>query len=107
MRFPALARGGFVGVDVFFVISGFLISKHIWEELGVGIFGIRTFCACRIRRIFPALGMVLLACLLAGWIILTPDEYEQLGKHVVGGAIFVSNLVLGKESGYFDNAADT
>lgn len=105
--FPALARGGFVGVDVFFVISGFLISKHIWEELGAGSFSIRTFYARRIRRIFPALSVVLLTCLLAGWVILTPDEYEQLGKHVVGGAIFVSNFVLWKESGYFDNAADT
>lgn len=105
--FPTLAHGGFVGVDVFFVISGFLISKHIWEELGTGTFSIRTFYARRIRRIFPALAAVLLACLLAGWLILTPDEYEQLGKHVVGGAIFVSNIVLWKESGYFDNAADT
>ncbi|HEU0282553.1 MAG TPA: acyltransferase family protein [Gallionella sp.] len=105
--FPSLLPGGFAGVDIFFVISGFLISKHIWEELGASAFSIRTFYARRIRRIFPALGVVLLACLAMGWVILTPAEYEQLGKHVVAGAIFVSNIILWKESGYFDNAADT
>ena len=105
--FPSLAHGGFVGVDVFFVISGFLISKHIWEELGAGTFSIRTFYARRVRRIFPALGVVLLACLAMGWVILTPGEYEQLGKHTAAGAAFVSNIIFWKESGYFDNAADT
>lgn len=105
--FPSLVHGGFVGVDIFFVISGFLISKHIWEELGTGSFSIRTFYARRVRRIFPALGVVLLACLLMGWVVLTPSEYEQLGKHVVAGAAFISNLIFWKEAGYFDNAADT
>jgi peptidoglycan/LPS O-acetylase OafA/YrhL len=105
--FPSLIQGGFVGVDIFFVISGFLISKHIWEELGAGTFSIKTFYARRVRRIFPALAVVLLACLVMGWVILTPGEYEQLGKHVVAGAAFLSNIVFWKESGYFDNAADT
>lgn len=105
--FPSLAHGGFVGVDIFFVISGYLISKHIWEDLGAGTFSIATFYARRIRRIFPALFVVLLACLAMGWVILTPGEYEQLGKHVVAGAMFVSNIVFWTESGYFDNAADT
>lgn len=105
--FPWLVHGGFAGVDIFFVISGFLISKHIREELIAGTFSIRRFYARRVRRIFPALAVVLLSCLAMGWVILTPAEYEQLGKHVVAGAIFVSNIVLWKESGYFDNAADT
>lgn len=105
--FPGLIHGGFVGVDIFFLISGFLISKHIWEELNAGAFSIRIFYARRARRIFPALCAVLFACLVMGWVILTPAEYEQLGKHVVAGAVFVSNVVLWKESGYFDNAADT
>src|SRR5574340_58660 len=96
--FPSLAHGGFVGVDIFFVISGFLISKHIWEELGAGSFSIRTFYARRVRRIFPALSVVLLACLIMGFVILTPAEYEQLGKHVVAGALFLSNIVLWKEA---------
>ena len=105
--FPASIQGGFVGVDIFFVISGYLISKHIWEELGAEKFSIATFYARRVRRIFPALSVVLLACLAMGWVILTPAEYEQLGKHTVAGAIFVSNLIFWKEAGYFDNAADT
>lgn len=105
--FPSVVHGGFVGVDIFFVISGYLISKHIWEELGTGSFSIKIFYARRVRRIFPALGLVLLACLLMGWVVLTPSEYEQLGKHVVAGAGFISNIIFWKESGYFDNAADT
>lgn len=105
--FPSALHGGFVGVDIFFVISGYLISKHIWEELAVNSFSIRTFYARRIRRIFPALGVVLLACLGIGWVILSPGEYELVGKHVTGGAGFVSNLIYWKEAGYFDSAADT
>lgn len=105
--FPSLVHGGFVGVDIFFVISGFLISKHIWEELDAGTFSIKTFYARRVRRIFPALGVILLACLVTGWMILTPDEYKQLGRHVAAGALFVSNIIFWKEAGYFDNAADT
>ena len=105
--FPSFIRGGFVGVDIFFVISGFLISKHIWEELGTGVFSIKTFYARRVKRIFPALSIVFLSCLVMGWIILTPGEYEQLGRHVLAGTAFVSNLLFWKEAGYFDNAADT
>lgn len=105
--FPSLLHGGFVGVDIFFVISGYLISKHIWEALAAGTYSIKNFYARRVRRIFPALGVVLLACLLMGWIILSPSEYEQLGKHVTAGTLFVSNIVFWKEAGYFDNAADT
>jgi len=105
--FPSLISGGFVGVDIFFVISGFLISKHIWEELGAGTFSIKTFYARRVRRIFPALCLVICFCLAFGWIILTAAEYEQLGRHVVAGAVFVSNIMFWKEAGYFDNAADT
>lgn len=104
--FPGWVRGGFVGVDVFFVISGFLISTIILEGLGRGRFTIGGFYARRIRRIFPALVTVLLASLVAGWFLLFPDEYRQLGKHVAGGAAFVSNFVLWNESGYFDEAAE-
>lgn len=105
--FPTLAPGGFIGVDIFFVISGYLISKHIWEDLSAGKFSIKTFYARRIRRIFPALSLVLFTSLILGWWILSPGEYEQLGKHVEGGAGFVSNIIYWKEAGYFDNAADT
>lgn len=105
--FPAWMKGGFVGVDIFFVISGFLISTIIFENLDRGTFSFSTFYARRIKRIFPALLLVLAASLAFGWFALLADEYKQLGKHVAAGAGFVSNLVLWGESGYFDNAAET
>jgi peptidoglycan/LPS O-acetylase OafA/YrhL len=105
--FPSLIRSGFIGVDVFFVISGFLISTIIFENLERDSFSFPEFYARRIRRIFPALILVLLTCYGFGWISLLADEFKQLGKHIAGGAGFVSNLVLRNESGYFDNAAST
>lgn len=100
--FPAIMPGGFAGVDIFFVISGFLISNIILQELQRGDFSFRGFYANRIRRIFPALLVVLLACFAAGWFFLLPDEYAQLGKHIVGAAAYVENFVLKREAGYFD-----
>ena len=106
MRFQKLLHGGFVGVDVFFVISGFLISSIILNGLQLGTFRFVDFYKRRIRRIFPALVIVLSACLIFGWIALLPDEYRQLGKHTAAGAGFLSNIVLLRESGYFDTAVD-
>jgi peptidoglycan/LPS O-acetylase OafA/YrhL len=105
--FPTLLPGGFIGVDLFFVISGFLISNILYSELEQGQFSIIRFYGRRIRRIFPALILVLISCWLAGWFILFADEYLQLGKHMAAGASFASNLVLWGESSYFDNAAET
>jgi peptidoglycan/LPS O-acetylase OafA/YrhL len=105
--FPSAIKSGFIGVDVFFVISGFLISTIIFENLERNSFSFLEFYARRIRRIFPALILVLLACYSFGWIALFTDEFKQLGKHIAGGAGFVSNLILRNESGYFDNAAAT
>ncbi|UYO53621.1 acyltransferase family protein [Rhodopseudomonas palustris] len=105
--FPDWVPGGFIGVDVFFVISGFLISTIIFESLDKGTFSFADFYARRIRRIFPALIIVLVASFAFGWLGLLADEYKQLAKHIAAGAAFVSNFVLWKESGYFDNAADT
>ncbi len=105
--FPGSFRGGFVGVDVFFVISGFLISKILFENLDRGTFSFGEFYGRRVKRIFPALAVVLLACAVAGWLVLLPIEYAQLGKHIAGGAGFVANLVLLSESGYFDAGAVT
>jgi peptidoglycan/LPS O-acetylase OafA/YrhL len=105
--FPLRMKGGFIGVDVFFVISGFLISTIIFENLGKGTFSFTEFYARRVKRIFPALAVVLGACLIFGWLALLPDELNQLGKHIAAGAGFVSNLVLWGEAGYFDNAAET
>jgi peptidoglycan/LPS O-acetylase OafA/YrhL len=105
--YPEWVRGGFIGVDIFFVISGFLISTIIFQGLATSQFSFRDFYSRRIRRIFPALTTVLLFALVAGWFVLYPDEYRQLGKHVIGGAGFISNFVLWRESGYFDSAAET
>jgi len=104
--FPGRVPGGFVGVDIFFVISGFLISTIIIESLEHGHFSFLEFYARRIRRIFPALLIVLAATLGFGWIALLAGEFQQLGEHVVAGAAFVSNLVLWRESGYFDIDAE-
>lgn len=105
--FPEWIEGGFIGVDVFFVISGYLISRIIFENLENGTFSFSEFYSRRVTRIFPALLLVLTACLFFGWIALLPDEYEQLGKHILGGVGFASNLVFWSEAGYFDNSAET
>jgi peptidoglycan/LPS O-acetylase OafA/YrhL len=105
--FPSWMKGGFVGVDVFFVISGYLISTIIFENLDKGTFSFTEFYARRIKRIFPTLILVLVACFAFGWFTLLADEYKQLGKQIAGGAGFVSNIVLWNEAGYFDNSADT
>jgi peptidoglycan/LPS O-acetylase OafA/YrhL len=103
--FPKAVPGGFTGVDVFFVISGFLISRIILDGIETEAFSLRRFYERRIKRIFPALSCVLLASLLVGWIALFPDEYQQLGKHVLAAAGFASNIELWRESGYFDVVA--
>lgn len=105
--FPHWIRGGFIGVDVFFVISGYLISTIILTSLARNAFSFREFYSRRIRRIFPALIVVLAACLAFGWLSLLADEFKQIGKHTSGGAGFVSNFLLWKESGYFDATADS
>jgi peptidoglycan/LPS O-acetylase OafA/YrhL len=105
--FPLWARGGFIGVDIFFVISGFLISRIIFNCLQAGRFSFSEFYARRIKRIFPALALILLASYAFGWFALFPYEYAQLGKYIAAGAGFVSNIVLWNESGYFDNFAET
>ena len=105
--FPEFINGGFIGVDIFFVISGFLISAIILQELNTSCFSIVDFYRRRILRIFPALLFVLILCLLFGWFFLSPDEYKQLSKHAFGGATFTSNFMYWSESGYFDNASIT
>ena len=105
--FPGLLHGGFIGVDIFFVISGYLISRIIFSALEGDRFSITEFYIRRIRRIFPALIAVLIATLFFGWSLLIGNEYRQLGKHIAAGAGYVSNFLLWSESGYFDHAAAT
>jgi peptidoglycan/LPS O-acetylase OafA/YrhL len=103
----SILPGGFIGVDVFFVVSGFLISTIIVENLERRSFSFLDFYARRIRRIFPALAIVLLACYCYGSFALLPEEHRQLSKHIAGGAAFVSNFILLNETGYFDALAET
>jgi len=103
--FPNVLRGGYVGVDVFFVISGFLISSILFEEITEDRFSLTAFYGRRIRRIFPALAACLAAVLAYGFVVLIPFELAQLGKHVFFGAGFLSNIALWSEVGYFDSAA--
>ena len=105
--FPFWVKGGLVGVDIFFVISGFLISTIIFGSLERNAFSFAEFYGRRIRRIFPALLIVLIASYAFGWFVLLSGDFKQLGKHIAAGAVFVSNFVLWNESGYFDNAAQT
>lgn len=104
--FPQLITGGFVGVDVFFVISGYLITKIISGDIARDRFSFRRFYEKRILRIFPALILVLLSCLAAGYYTLLAREYKALGKHVLGGATYISNFLLMKEAGYFDSSSE-
>ena len=105
--FPQTLPGGFVGVDIFFVVSGYLISTILFGNLENGSFSLAEFYRRRIRRIFPALIVVLTSCWVLGWFVLLLDEHRQLGLHLVAGAGFFSNLVLWREAGYFDSDAYT
>jgi len=100
--FPEWLPGGFAGVDVFFVISGFLITGIIWREFLEGNFSLSNFYARRVRRIFPALIAILITCLVFGWFVLFETEYKQLGDHSMRASVFLINFQLWKESGYFD-----
>jgi peptidoglycan/LPS O-acetylase OafA/YrhL len=103
--FPKVLPGGFVGVDIFFVISGYLITQIILSDLDAGKFSAASFYARRIRRIFPALIVVLIAAFLLGWYYLLPTELVSLGKNILASALFSANLMLLSEVGYFDVAA--
>jgi peptidoglycan/LPS O-acetylase OafA/YrhL len=105
--FPHLLSGGFVGVDVFFVISGYLITGIILSGIDSSSFSIRGFYARRARRILPALAVVLVAVLVIGWLQLLPAPFQNLGLHTLAGALFFPNLLLWSEVGYFDVAAET
>jgi peptidoglycan/LPS O-acetylase OafA/YrhL len=103
--FPQSLPGGFIGVDVFFVISGFLISTIIFQNLEQGSFSFLDFYKRRVKRIFPALCLVLAASFVCGWFLLLPADYKQLGKHMAAGAAFVSNFAFWNESGYFESGS--
>lgn len=104
--FPDQIKGGFVGVDIFFVISGYLITQIILSQLNAKNFSFYDFYSRRIRRIFPSLILIFLTCYVFGWFTLLSDDFKQLGKHIASGSTFISNLILWNESGYFDSSSD-
>ncbi|RAX42387.1 acyltransferase family protein [Rhizobium tropici] len=100
--FPSLVGGGFIGVDIFFVISGYLITTILMKEIAGPGFSVLDFYERRARRIFPALAVVLLATIAFGKLVLFPNEMEELAKHAIGASFFAANFTLLNEAGYFD-----
>jgi peptidoglycan/LPS O-acetylase OafA/YrhL len=100
--FPKVLPGGFVGVDAFFVISGYLITSIIVKDLDRSRFSFTQFYARRVRRLFPALFVVLLSTLLAGVFILLPSQLSSLAKNTIASSFFGANFMLLSEAGYFD-----
>jgi peptidoglycan/LPS O-acetylase OafA/YrhL len=97
----ALFSGGFVGVDVFFVISGYLITSLIVSAQDAGAFSIANFYERRIRRIFPALFVVMVGTAVFGWFVLAPQDYKRLGESIAATSAFSSNILFWRQSGYF------
>jgi peptidoglycan/LPS O-acetylase OafA/YrhL len=100
-----LVPRGFIGVDIFFVISGFLITRNILRQVEAGDFSYTGFYGRRIRRLFPALAVVLAAAYVVGWFVLLPDAFSLLGKSMAAGVAFVSNLFQLTQLGYFASDA--
>lgn len=102
---PAWVPGGFAGVDVFFVISGFLMTSIIFRGLENNDFNLFKFYVARANRIIPALAVLCLVLLVLGWFYLPPLDYKALGRHVASSMVFLSNVIYWKEAGYFDAAS--
>jgi peptidoglycan/LPS O-acetylase OafA/YrhL len=106
LGFPAFG-GGYVGVDVFFVISGFLITSIVHPEILAGRFSFARFYERRIRRLFPALFAVLLASLAAALVILMPEDFKSFAKSIAAATLFAANLFFWRTAGYFDGPAES
>lgn len=99
-------KGGYVGVDVFFVISGYLITSIILFEKEAGTFTLAGFYERRARRILPALVVVVLVCIPFAWVWMSPRDLKEFAASVLAVALFSSNVLFWKQSGYFDSAAE-
>src|SRR5262245_27077333 len=98
--------GGYVGVDVFFVISGYLITTIIAEDVGQRRFSVLQFYERRARRSFPALFVLLLVCFCVGFLLLMPADFRRLGATAAAMTLFASNLLFSRQAGYFDTGAE-
>ncbi|AHF77598.1 Acetyltransferase 3 [Sodalis praecaptivus] len=103
--FPILFRSGYVGVDIFFVISGFLITSIIRKEILKGEFSLLSFYKKRVRRIYPALILTLLGVVFLSWFLLSTTEFATALKHVIFSSLFTENFLLWSEDSYFDKAS--
>ncbi len=104
--FPSSLTTGYIGVDIFFVISGYLITSIVWSLLSGQNFSLLNFYDRRIRRIFPALIVMLFMCLCVGLVVLVSPELTLLAKHVFSSSVYITNFTLMHESGYFDTNSD-
>ncbi|MEM1036269.1 MAG: acyltransferase [Pseudomonadota bacterium] len=105
--FPSLFPGGFIGVDVFFVISGFLITSIILKGADTKQFKFLAFYERRLRRLLPAYVTMVTACLIAGWVLLFPKEFAEFGGSVAAASVFAANFwFLQEKSDYFANDAE-
>jgi len=103
---PALG-GGFVGVDIFFVISGFLIGGILWRELSTtGQLSLTRFYTRRIRRLAPAFAVMALLTFGVGWAVLLPFEFREFGKGLIAATLYLANIIFYRQSGYFDTSAE-
>lgn len=99
-------KGGFVGVDVFFVISGYLITSIMLSEWNDGKFSMISFYERRARRILPALFCVFIACIPFAWVLMVPSQFTDFSRSIAAAAIFISNVHFWEKTGYFDPDAD-
>jgi peptidoglycan/LPS O-acetylase OafA/YrhL len=99
-------QGGFVGVDVFFVISGYLITSILLKEQQQGVFSTLTFYERRARRILPAMFFMMLACIPMALYCMLPKDLEDFGKSLVAVPLFISNVLFWRSNGYFETATE-
>jgi len=102
----SLFSGGYVGVDVFFVISGFLITSIILKDLDRDKFSLLNFYERRARRILPALFFVVIACIPFAWLFFTPEDYKNFSQSLGAVVVFLSNVLFWQEGGYFQAASE-
>lgn len=98
--------GGFVGVDVFFVISGYLITSVILTDKEAGTFSIASFYERRARRILPALFLVMASCIPFAWYSLAPNDMKEFSQSLIAVSLFISNILFWRVSGYFETVAE-